>query len=68
MINLDPVEGGRKAGSLTWAGLYNTYFWLDPKHRVAGMIMTQILPFADTRALAVYGQFERTVYQALDVG
>jgi len=32
------------------------------------MIMTQILPFADTRALTVYGQFERAVFQALDVG
>jgi methyl acetate hydrolase len=68
MINVQPGPNGRSAGSLTWAGLYNTYFWLDPKRRVAGMIMTQILPFADTRALAVYGQFERAVYQALDVG
>ena len=68
MINMQPGPNGRSAGSLTWAGLYNTYFWIDPKRRVAGMIMTQILPFADTRALAVYGQFERGIYQALDVG
>ena len=65
MINLDPVEGGRKAGSLTWAGLYNTYYWIDPTSGVAGVIMMQILPFADTRALAVYRQFERGVYRAL---
>jgi methyl acetate hydrolase len=65
MINLDPVEGGRKAGSLTWAGLYNTYYWIDPASLVAGVIMMQILPFADTRALAVYRQFERGVYRAL---
>jgi CubicO group peptidase (beta-lactamase class C family) len=65
MINLDPVEGGRKAGSLTWAGLYNTYYWLDPTSRVAGVIMMQILPFADARALKVYRQFERGVYRAL---
>ena len=68
MINMQPGPNGRSAGSLTWAGLYNTYFWIDPKRRVAGMIMTQILPFADTRALAVYGRFERAVYDALDVG
>jgi methyl acetate hydrolase len=65
MINLDPVEGGRKAGSLTWAGLYNTYYWLDPTTAVAGVIMMQILPFADGRALNVYRQFERGVYRTL---
>jgi len=68
MINMQPGPNGRSAGSLTWGGLFNTYFWIDPKRRVAGMIMTQILPFADTRALAVYGKFERAVYDALDVG
>jgi methyl acetate hydrolase len=65
MINLDAIEGGRKAGSLTWAGLYNTYYWIDPASGVAGVIMTQILPFADTRALDLYRQFERGIYRAL---
>jgi methyl acetate hydrolase len=68
MINMQPGPNGRSAGSLTWAGLFNTYYWIDPKRRVAGMIMTQILPFADSRALAVLGQFERAIYDALDVG
>ena len=49
MINLDPVEYGRKAGSLTWAGLYNTYYWMDPASGIAGVIMMQVLPFADER-------------------
>jgi len=44
---------------------FNTYYWLDPSKRVAGLIMTQILPFADPRALKVYGQFESRVYDAL---
>lgn len=65
MINMQPGPNGRTAGSLTWAGLYNTYFWLDPKRRVAGTIMTQILPFADPRVLALFGRFERGVYDAL---
>ena len=65
MINLDPVKDGRKAGSLTWAGLYNTYYWIDPASNVAGVIMMQILPFADTRALDLYRKFERGVYRAL---
>lgn len=65
MINLDPVKDGRKAGSLTWAGLYNTYYWIDPASNVAGVIMMQVLPFADTRALDLYRRFERGVYRAL---
>ena len=65
MTNLDPVKDGRKAGSLTWAGLYNTYYWLDPASNVAGVIMMQILPFADTRAVDLYRKFERGVYRTL---
>lgn len=64
MITLDPVAGGRKAGSLTWAGLLNTYYWIDPASGIAGVIMTQILPFADARALKLYRAFERGVYHA----
>jgi methyl acetate hydrolase len=64
MINVDPVPDGRRAGSMTWAGLYNTYYWIDPASRIAGVIMMQILPFADRRALNVYRLFERGVYRA----
>jgi methyl acetate hydrolase len=64
MINLDPVQDGRRAGSLTWAGLYNTYYWIDPASDIAGVIMMQVLPFADTRALNVYREFERGIYRA----
>ena len=64
MINVDPVPDGRRAGSQTWAGLYNTYYWIDPASRIAGVIMMQILPFADRRALNVYRLFERGIYRA----
>ena len=66
MINTLPGPNGRSAGSLTWAGIYNTYYWLDPHKRVAGVILTQILPFADHRAVALYGGFERAIYGALE--
>jgi CubicO group peptidase (beta-lactamase class C family) len=65
MINADPVPDGRRAGSLTWAGLYNTYYWIDPTTRVAGVIMMQILPFADRQALRVYREFERGICHAV---
>jgi len=65
MINTQPGPNGRSANSLTWAGIYNTYYWLDPQKRVAGVIMMQILPFADHKAVKLYGEFESAVYDAL---
>jgi len=65
MINMQPVRDGRSAGSLTWGGLFNTYYWIDPAKRLAAVFMTQVLPFADGRALRVYRQFERGVYAAV---
>jgi methyl acetate hydrolase len=65
MINLRPVPDGRSANSLTWAGIYNTYYWIDPTRHITGLFMTQVLPFADQASLQLYGQFERGVYNAL---
>jgi len=63
LITVDEVAGKRSAGSLSWGGIYNTYFWIDRARGVAGVIMTQFLPFADRKALAMYDTFERGVYQ-----
>src|SRR5262249_44133557 len=65
MLNTQPGPNGRSAGTVGWGGIFNTYYWLDPAKKVTGLIMTQILPFADTRAVKLYGQFERGVYDAL---
>jgi methyl acetate hydrolase len=43
----------------------NTYYWIDPGRRIAAVFMTQVLPFADKRALRIYRQFERGVYASL---
>ena len=44
-------QRGRSANSLAWAGLYNTYFWIDPARDTCGVVMTQILPFYDERVV-----------------
>ncbi len=62
MLNTHDVDGGRSTGSMNWAGLANTYYWIDPKRGVAGVLMTQILPFADARVLALLDRFEQAVY------
>lgn len=65
LINTQDVLGGRSAGSLAWAGLNNTYYWLDPTRRVAGVLMTQILPFADPAVLGALSAFEAAVYKTI---
>jgi methyl acetate hydrolase len=65
MINEAAAPTGRPPGSLAWAGLGNTYFWIDPKNAIAGVLMAQVLPFVDPRALALFYAFEKGVYGAL---
>ena len=71
MINNEDAPTGRSAGSLAWAGLANTYYWIDPTAGVAGVFATQVLPFFDEGALGTFSAFERAVYDALgllDIG
>jgi len=65
LITTDRVPGRRSPGSLSWGGINNTYFWIDPSRGIAGVILMQYLPFADVKALAVYDAFERSVYQVV---
>ncbi len=64
LVNTDPVPGGRPAGSLAWAGLYNSYYWIDRENDICGVVITQILPFFDPDVLALVNEFEAAVYGA----
>ena len=66
LITADQVPGKRSPGSLSWGGINNTYFWIDPNRGIGGVIMMQYLPFADAKALAVYDAFERGAYQLVN--
>ena len=68
LINTAKTPEGRSAGSLAWAGLANTYFWIDPVRDIAGVILMQLLPFADKKCLEAFAGFERGVYAGLDAG
>jgi CubicO group peptidase (beta-lactamase class C family) len=65
MINEEQAPTGRSAGSLAWAGLANTYMWIDPQRGVPGVYLTQILPFVDEKSFSLYLTFEKAVYQSL---
>jgi methyl acetate hydrolase len=62
LINAEDYDGGRAAGSLAWAGIDNTFFWIDPHRQTCAVIMMQFLPFCDAEAIAVLRDFEHAVY------
>ncbi len=64
LINTEDAPGRRRAGSLAWAGLRNTYNWIDPTTGLCGVLMTQSLPFADPAVLGTLDAFETEVYRA----
>ena len=64
-VNDEPVFTGRPAGGLMWAGLANSFYWIDPKTGVGGAYLTQIFPFADKESVPLYYAFEAAVYDSL---
>src|SRR5947209_2392301 len=65
LLNTQQAPTGRSAGSLAWAGLANTYFWIDRTKRVCGVFLSQVFPFYDPTAIDLLVKFEAEVYRAL---
>lgn len=55
----------RSPGSMSWAGIYNTEFWIDPVKHIGGVQMMQLLPFYDDGAIRTLRDFEELVYRNL---
>jgi CubicO group peptidase (beta-lactamase class C family) len=68
LINTTAYAGGRSAGSLAWAGINNTFYWIDPKRSICAVLMMQFLPFVDKEAVGLLGDFERAVYGSIGLG
>jgi methyl acetate hydrolase len=66
LINTAKTPEGRSPGSLAWAGLANSYYWIDPARDITGVILMQVLPFGDNRCLEAFAGFESGVYAGLD--
>ncbi len=66
-LTLADLPGMRRAGTGDWAGLFNSYYWIDRASGVAGAIFTQLLPFFDQRVIAAAIGFEQAVYEAIAV-
>lgn len=62
LINPEPGPAGRSPGSCAWAGIFNSYYWFDPARQVGGVFMSQLSPFGDPGALAMFAALERLAY------
>lgn len=65
LVNRETSPEGRPAGSLAWGGFANTLYWIDLKNGLAGLFLTQIVPYFDPRAIAAFKAFEAEVYRNL---
>ena len=62
LLNTTAYPGGRSAGSLAWAGINNTFYWIDPQKKLCAVLMMQFLPFVDRDAVGMLSDFEKAVY------
>ena len=60
--NVNQLPYGRSAGSVMWAGVANTYFWIDFRRSLAAVVFAQVLPFLDPKVLQIASEYERLVY------
>jgi CubicO group peptidase (beta-lactamase class C family) len=61
-LNTRPSDAGRGAHTMSWAGIYNTFFWVDRENQIGAVLMTQLLPFLDPAVKKLIDDFDRAVY------
>jgi methyl acetate hydrolase len=62
LVNPEETAEGRSAGSMAWAGIFNSYYWIDPSAGIAGIFVSQVSPFGDPGALDAFRALERMAY------
>ena len=62
VLNTEDIPGCRAANSLAWAGVHNTYFWIDPSRQLTAVLMMQLLPANDPQVLSTLVGYEQALY------
>lgn len=62
VINTEDIPGCRAANSLAWAGVHNTFFWIDPSRELCAVLMMQLLPANDPQVLRTLVGYEQGLY------
>lgn len=65
LLHQEAEPGGRSAGSVSWAGVANTFFWIDFDMAIAAVVFAQSLPFLDPDVLSLVERYERCLYAGL---
>ena len=62
LLHSEGIEGGRSANSGSWAGIFNSYYWVDAESETYGIFGTQVLPFFDEASVKTFLKLEQAVY------
>ena len=62
IINTEDIPGARAANSLAWAGVHNTFFWVDPTRQLTAVLLMQLLPANDPQVLSALIGYEQALY------
>ena len=68
LLHGEQTEAGRPAGTGSWGGLFNSYFWIDRQNDICALIATQVMPFYDAHAVALLQEYEQSIYQNMRAG
>ena len=60
--NLGQSQTLGSAGEYGWGGAFGTYFWIDPKEQMVGILMIQLMPYAH---INLRPEFQNVVTQAI---
>ena len=66
-LNRKPLASGRGAGTMSWAGVFNTFFWIDRDRDVCAVLMAQLLPFGDAGPVKLMEDLDRILYKSYRV-
>ena len=55
---------GRAAGNYRWAGIYNTYFWVDTRASLAAVVLTQQSPFCAPQSIQICDAIDASAYES----
>jgi methyl acetate hydrolase len=64
-LNSKAVDHGRGANTMSWAGIFNTFFWIDRERKLCAVLMTQMSPGLDEGPRKLLEDFDRAVYSWL---
>lgn len=61
-LNSKAAGTNRGVNTMSWAGIFNTFFWIDREKQIGAVVMSQSLPFLEPGPKKLLDDFDRAVY------